>query len=256
MRVELRAQIRRILSSWDDVLALVLRISEARVGGGKKADKELEEQEKQEVLSATGVVWEGCDRLVKTIDEGVVGLVVKRAEEWRSVLLDAVQELKEWGEDIDEEESDGDEGVGSGDEQDEFADEDDIFGAANKLGKGDKELKEVLDRSVMRLKMVGVLYQALIKRRLKTFPQKDGKSDLMGVLEQLMRVLKAIPESVDELASAFYDLDETEARKVVERCCEEAKEAVGLVRQGWNGSDDEFTAWSGKWIAALDARGV
>ncbi|KAF2027408.1 hypothetical protein EK21DRAFT_71975 [Setomelanomma holmii] len=255
MRTEWKAQVRRLLGTWGDVLALVLRMAESRQNV-KGKDTGPTEGEKQDVLSATGVLWEACDALVKFCNDGVVGLVVKKAQELRATLLDAVEELKEWGEDI---EDDDDEAEGSDDE-------DDLFGASNKLGKDDKELKELLDTSVKKLKMVGMLYQALLKRRLKTYPAPttsattattNGTSEAAPrpaqKLDELMAILKAIPETVDDLASAFYDLDEDEAKETLEECCKEAKSAAELVKHSWTGSDDEFTAWSAKWIAALDA---
>lgn len=255
MRTEVRAQVRRLLGTWGDVLALVLKMAENRQNApvGRK-DTGPTESEKQDVLSATGVVWDACDALLKLCADGVVGLVIKKAGELRAVLLDAIEELKEWGEDV---EDDEDEAEGSDD------DEDDIFGASNKLGKDDKELKELLDTSVKKLKMIGMLYQALAKRRLKTFPSPAASTTANGTnghvanpsrkLDDLMALLKTIPETVDDLASAFYDLDEEEAKQTLEKCCTEAKSAVELVKQSWTGSDDEFTTWSGKWISALDA---
>lgn len=263
MRAELRAQVRQLLGTWNDVLALILRAAEGRgnlIGNGKGKDKGPTESEKQEILAATGVVWEACDALLKTCQEGVAGLLVKKAEEWRGVLLDAVEELKEWGEDV-AEDGDEDKAERSDDEDDEFGDEDEIFGAANKLGKDDKELKALLNTSVKKLKMIGMLYQALIKRRLKNFPKaaspttnsesSEPNSDPMANLEQLMTILKAVPESVDDLASAFYDLDEEEARKILDTTCEKAKNAADLVKQSWTGHDDEFTAWSEKWVVQV-----
>lgn len=127
-------------------------------------------------------------------------------------------------------------------------------------------LKELLDKSVKKLKLVGILYQALIKRRLKTYPvaaasTKTGTSK--GVesetsspgakLDELMTLLKTIPETVDDLASAFYDLDEDGVRELLEQGCKEAKSAAAVVKQSWAGIDDEYTAWSQKWIDAFDA---
>lgn len=282
MRAELRDQVRRLLGTWGDVLALVIGMAERRAaasstsGGGK--DTGPTESEKQDVLSATGVVWKACDALLKLCADGVVGLVARKAEQLRAVLLDAIAELKEWGEDVEDSDDDDEDKAGSGDEDDAnpFADEDDIFGAENKLGKGDVELKKLLDLSVKKLKMVGLLYQALIKRRLKTYPPvtvsdtppsshetpktETGKDKTAAppsplpsqTLDRLMTQLKSIPESVDDLASAFYDLDEQEAREGLEKCCAEAKSAVELVRVGWRGEEDEFSAWLGKWVDALD----
>ena len=168
--------------------------------------------------------------------------------------MDAVEELKEWGEDVVDDEEDA--GAASCDE------DDDLFGAANKLGKGDTEVKAVLDNSVKKLKMVGMLYQALIKRRLKSFPNvsvatvngetSETSQDPIETLDKLMDILKDIPDNVDDLASALYDLDEDEASSTLQKCLDNAKSAAKLVQQNWHGKDDEFTAWSGKWISALE----
>ena len=216
------------------------------------------------ILAATGVVWEGCDALVGLCEAGVVGLAVRRAEEWRGLLLDAVVEMREWGEEADED-GDGEEdgGEGSGEEEEGGLE---VFGAANRLGKGDGELRALLEASVRKLKTVAVLYQALVKRRLKTFPppfasppsSKDGGADAVAAaaqrvraLDELMVLLKSIPESVDDLASAFYDLDSDEARVLLKKCCDDAVRAATVVKQNWDGKDDEFTAWSGKWKDAM-----
>lgn len=269
MRVELRVQVRRLVGAWGDVLALVLSMAEKRKTLGGAKDKGPSEQEKKDVLSSTGVVWEVCDGLLKLCNGGVVELVLRKAQELRAVLLDAVEELKEWGEDVaDSDDEDEDKVEGSADEDDRFGDEDDFFGARNKLGKGDTELKALLDRSVKKLKMVGMLYQALGKRRLKTFPAAapastsaetaatngDGAIETPAErLDRLMQILKSIPDTVDDLASTFYELEQEDAEKELNKCCDEAKSAAELVKKSWTGTDDEFTAWSAKWAEALDA---
>jgi hypothetical protein len=265
MRNELRVQVKRLVSAWGDVLSMVLQMSEARKNLSGK-DKGPSEQEKQDVLASTGMVWEVCDELLKLCNGGVVDLVLKKAQQLRAVLLDAVEELKEWGEDVagsDEE----DNAEGSGDE-DAFGDEDDFFGARNKIGKDDKELKVLLDRSVKKLKMVGIMYQALGKRRLKTFPAVSPNSNPAAavsiddkfaietpaqILDRLMNILKSIPDTADDLASTFYELEQEEAESELTKVCNEAKNAVALVKKSWTGTDDEFTTWSVKWIEALDA---
>ncbi|KAI4707265.1 hypothetical protein J4E89_008205 [Alternaria sp. Ai002NY15] len=250
MRTEFKAQVRRLLGTWGEVLAMILKMAEKRQSA-KGKDTGPTESEKQEVLSSTGVLWDVCDALLKLCEDGVVGLVVKKAQEYRAVLLDAIEELKEWGEDVEDEE---DEAEGSDDE-------DEIFGASNKIGKDNKELKELLDTSVKKLKMIGMLYQALIKRRLKTYPASSTLEPTASTngstappckkLDALMNTLKTIPETVDDIAGAFYDLDEDEAKQTLDKCCSEANSAIELVRQSWAGEDDEFTAWSGKWASAL-----
>ncbi|KZM26960.1 uncharacterized protein EKO05_0004759 [Ascochyta rabiei] len=268
MRAELRVQVKRLVSAWGDVLSLVLAMAEKRKNLSGK-DKGPSEQEKQAVLSSTGVVWEVCDELLKLCNGGVMELVLKKAQQLRAVLLDAVEELKEWGEDVASSDDEDDKAEGSGDEEDEFGDEDDFFAAKNKLGKDDKELKVLLERSVKKLKMVGIMYQALGKRRLKSFPATapgvnpattaeiktvDAANETPAQkLDQLMQILKSIPDTVDDLASTFYELDQEEAETELKKLCDEAKSAVNLVEKSWTGADDEFTAWSAKWIEALDA---
>ncbi|EMD60780.1 hypothetical protein COCSADRAFT_97276 [Bipolaris sorokiniana ND90Pr] len=257
MRTEMRAQVKGLLASWSEVLSIVLSIAQKQ---GTKQGGSVTEAEKQQVLSATGMVWDACDGVEKLCKDGVVGLVVKKAQELRAVLLDAIEELKEWGEDVADDDDDDDEA--------ENSDQDDVFATENKLGKDDKELKALLDKSLKKLKMMGILYQALVKRRLKTYPAskaitEKGEGQAEGEvgeavqspsvkLSELMGVLKTIPETVDDIAAAFYDLDADEAQEMLDRCCGEAKTAVDLVRRSWSGQDDEFTAWSEKWVAALN----
>ncbi|KAF2633576.1 hypothetical protein BU25DRAFT_405441 [Macroventuria anomochaeta] len=266
MRVELRVQVKRLVGAWGDILALVLAMAEARKTLSGK-DRGPSEQERKDVLERTGVVWDVCDELLKLCNGGVVELVLKKAQQLRAVLLDAVEELKEWGEDVaDSDDEDEDKAEGSG--EDEFGDEDDFFGAKNKIGKDDKELKVLLDRSVKKLKMVGIMYQAVGKRRLKTFPaaapssnpattgatNRDAASETPAQrLDELMQTLKTIPDTVDDLASTFYELEQEEAEAELKKVCDEAKSAVELVKKSWTGTDDEFTMWSAKWIEALDA---
>ncbi|XP_014560539.1 hypothetical protein COCVIDRAFT_45973, partial [Bipolaris victoriae FI3] len=260
MRAEMRAQVKGLLASWSEVLSIVLSIAQKQ---GTKQGGSVTEAEKQQVLSATGMVWDACDGVEKLCKDGVVGLVVKKAQELRAVLLDAIEELKEWGEDVADDDDDND------DDEAEHSDQDDVFATENKLGKDDKELKALLDKSLKKLKMMGILYQALVKRRLKTYPASKALTEKGEVqeeqsgeeqatkspslkLSELMGVLKSIPETVDDIAAAFYDLDADEAQEMLDRCCAEAKTAVELVRTSWSGQDDEFTAWSEKWVAALD----
>ncbi|KAF2500420.1 hypothetical protein BU16DRAFT_547281 [Lophium mytilinum] len=257
-----RLAVRRVLNAWSELLALVGRVAE-RVQHGTtdatdrksgKVDKGVAEADRAAVLAATGVVWECCEAVEVVVADGVVGTVVRKAQEWRGVLVDAVNELKEWGEEEDDDEEE--EGVGSD------GDEDDLFGAGNKLGKGDSEMRRLLERSVKKLRMVGVVYQALVKRRLRTFPvtaptsaskaSKEGEVEVveksnMQTLDQLMALLKGIPETVDELASAFYDLDAEEAGKLLEKVCGDAVKAIQIVEKSWDGKEDEFSAWAGKW---------
>lgn len=258
MVAEVRARVRRVVV---EVRGLVGEVESqledvAQAGSSNGVNGDGEKREGRDPLATTGVVWEACDALSELATLGVVGLVVKKAEQYRATLLDAVAELKEWGEDEGDEE-DGEEGKWSGDdEEDDF---DNAFDAL-KLPRGQKELRAQLESALKKLKMVGMLYQALVKRRLKTFPFSgttagdwSGDAWSMGILDRVMETLKSIPESVDDLASAFYELDAVEAKKRLEECCKDAVAAKDLVAQNWEGEEDEFTTWSQKWNQALSS---
>ncbi|KAL5115070.1 hypothetical protein ACEQ8H_007045 [Pleosporales sp. CAS-2024a] len=247
MRTALRAQVRGVLGTWGHVLGLVLGMAEKRQGGTGN-DAGPSESEKQQVLAATGVVWEACEALLQLCNDGVVGLVVTKATELRATLLDAIAELKAWSEDM----------ADDHDDDDDDDDDDDLFDSINKLAQDDQGLKELADTSLKKLKTIGMLYQALIKRRLKTYPAASADSSSRAAssparkLDELMALLKAIPDTVDDLAGAFYDLDEDGAQGFLHEAKAQAKRAAELVKQNWAGGEDEFTAWSATWAAALE----
>jgi hypothetical protein len=248
---EAKLRVEAVMSAFGEVLDDVKKKAE----GGQLAVNA--QKTKDKTLASTGQVWGACDRLLELEKMGVVGCVVKKVEEFRSLLKDAIEELKEWGEDAEEQ----DEGfVGSGDEGDRDSVED-MFSAANKLPSHREDLKELLTESLRRLKLVDMQFQALAKRRLKTFPYKPPPwenaetskvaSDRLQKLDALVALLRAIPDAVDDLANGFYELDVDEVKTVLEKVCDDAKSAAALVEHSWDGKDDEYTAWVRKWKDAM-----
>ncbi|KAI9659996.1 MAG: hypothetical protein M1821_001348 [Bathelium mastoideum] len=204
-----------------------LQVVDARVGGGGR-----------DAVASTGVGWEACDAVVEVVEMGLKGVVVKKVEEWREVLKDAAEELKEWGED--------------GEVGEDRDDMDNIFGV-DKLPKGHEELRTQLDVSLKKVKLVVTLYQAIIKRRLKTLPAaSDIDATITHRVDGLAAKLKDLPDMVDEMASSFYDLDEKQAQKNLDAFGQEAQAAIRIVSRNWQGQEDEFTEWSGKWLDVFD----
>lgn len=213
-------------------------------------------------LSATGVVWESCDSLAELKILGVSGLAVQKAEEWRETVRDAAEELQEWadGGDLESEGQDalfdsGDEGV-EGDENDSL---NGIFNAANSLPADRGELRELVGRAVEKLKKVEILYKALVKRRLKPYKgvaaaavvgEGENKSSA-EYLDEILDGLKALPDSVDDMVSTFYDLEEEAAKAALDECLEKARGIAVLARLNYDGEEDEFSTWSKKWIEAV-----
>jgi hypothetical protein len=209
-------------------------------------------------LSTTGVVWESCDSLAELKVLGTGGLAVQKAEELRETVRDAAEELQEWadGGDLETEGQDalfdsGDEGV-EGDDNDSL---NGIFNAANSLPADRVELKELVGKAVEKLKKVEILYKALVKRRLKTYKgiaaAEEGKKSSAEYLDEVMDGLKALPDSIDDMASTFYDLEDDAAKTALDECLEKAREIAVLARLNYDGEEDEFSTWSQKWIDAV-----
>ena len=251
MEAEVKARVRRVLRELqmllEEVRSLALGNAPGGVRGGAGRDS----------LSSTGLVWEACDALTELGVLGIAGLAVRKAEEWRDTLKDAIEEMREWaeGEDTDTEGhdellDDADEGVDG--DRDSLLEE--IFNAANSLPKDRVDLKVLVGVAEGKLKRVVLLYNALLKRRFKTFVG-GGEGDETNVdrLDAAMGSLRCIPHQVDELASCFYDLDEARAKAMLEKCTNEARTAALVMESSWSAEkkEDEFTAWSKKWIDAV-----
>lgn len=209
-------------------------------------------------LSATGVVWESCDALIELKTLGIAGLAVQKAEQWRDTIKDAIEELQEWteGEDLETEgpndplfDSD-DEGV-AGDDNDSF---NDIFNAANSMPADRPELKELVEQAIEKLKKVEILYKALVKRRLKAYKSVAAEAEKKSsaeYLDEVMDLLKEVPDLVDDLASMFYDLEEKSAKDALSACVTKARETATLAKLDYEGKEDEFSTWSKKWMEAV-----
>ncbi|KAG4443160.1 hypothetical protein IFR05_001392 [Cadophora sp. M221] len=215
-------------------------------------------------LVMTGTVWQACDAVIELKQLGIAGLLIKKAEQYRATLKDALEELQEWG----EEESDGEDGdTGSGDEDDAQAAVDDMFDNQRHIPSEDPEkIRPRLERSLKQLRLLSLMYQAVVKRRFKTlskfpFPgpatengnEPNGTPDTIGCLNAVLDLMKSIPDIVDELASAFYELDGKEIDKRMGQCSITGLEVVRPLSKNWKGEDDEFTVWMEKFQLAIKA---
>jgi hypothetical protein len=213
-------------------------------------------------LANTGVVWQACDELMDLQNLGIAGLVVKKAEQYRDTLKDALEELEEWGEETsDDEGEDGNADEADDDEdgientaQDEI---DDLFGSQRHISADDPaKIRDRLISSVRRLKLIVLMFQAIIKRRFKTLPplphpplptELEEKSPenpgIIQCLDNVLDMLKQIPDLTDELANAFYELDDKEIDKYMEQCFFKGFGAVEMLIDNWEGQNDEFSTW-------------
>ena len=216
-------------------------------------------------LASTGVVWEACDAVIELKALGVTGLMIKKAEEYRDLLRDALEELQEWGEQASDDEDGEDHGVHGSEDEGEGAGPismaqdavDELFASQRHIPSEDPDkIRPRLDSSQKRLRMIILMYQAVVKRRFKTLPalphpelplelraESDEDPGIVQCLDEVLDVMKKLPEITDELASAFYELDGPEVDKRMDECFFAGFAAAELLIKDWEGQEDEFSTW-------------
>ncbi|KAL4937400.1 hypothetical protein BDV06DRAFT_203003 [Aspergillus oleicola] len=236
-----------------------LLAKEVQVVADEKADKKsLDKTEKDTVTVAAGRVWDTCDVLVDIAAKGVIGFVVRRAEEYRDLLRDAVEEIEQWDPEEDDDFFDdllGEEGPGAGkdrddDDGDDEDDEDEDI-AAQQARKKD---------ALRILKPVAQIYPAIISNRLKEGPASLAPANV-GTLESLLKNLQQIPNHIDEVAGALYEDDVEKYASQLKKAKGCAFKAIELVTLPWasklnsNAQDDagdKFTTWSKTWTKVIE----
>ncbi|KAL1867069.1 hypothetical protein Daus18300_006468 [Diaporthe australafricana] len=218
-------------------------------------------------LMATGVLWGVCDEVINFANLGVVGHLVHRAEHFRDTLKDVMEELKEWSEEQDEDDDDDDdsddgEAAHEQDVQDLAEDMnnthistqamiDDLMNSHTVIPRDDPDkIRDRLDSTLRRLRLTVLLFQALIKRRLKTLPKlplvSPGESLVVSRLDEVLPLLRKMADRFNSLAVAFYDLDPAEITRLMDQCFFDAFAVSELLAKPWAGQKDEFTEWVAK----------
>ncbi|KAK0120357.1 hypothetical protein ONS95_011760 [Cadophora gregata] len=257
---ELKYQVSRVMKEFETLVKAIpldgkILSDDAKNGTGATKGKGS--------LAMTGTVWQACDAVIELRNLGITGLVIRKAEQYRATLRDALEELQEWGEEESDEEKDGQ--AESGDEDDAQAAVDDIFGSQRYIPSEDPmKIRPRLESSLKRLKLLSLMYQAVVKRRFKTIPksplpdprteegkQANGNPNILSSIDQVLEVMKDIPDIVDELASAFYELDVKEIDKRMDQCFFSGFPTLQLLNKNWKGQEDEFTTWVQKFQVAI-----
>jgi hypothetical protein len=194
-------------------------------------------------LAGTGAVWDACEQVMALKTLGIAGLCIKKAEQYRDLLKDALEELQEWGdEEGSDAESEEDENAEQEDEDNAQNIADTIFSPPRHIPPTDPTLlRPRLETTLHRTRLLVLLYSALIKRRFKTLPASDASR--IPVIDAVLRTLQKLPSAADELASAFYELDPGLVDARMREFFETGKEAASMMGRDWEGREDEFTAW-------------
>ncbi|KAL4915184.1 hypothetical protein BDW62DRAFT_131492 [Aspergillus aurantiobrunneus] len=242
---------------------LSLLVKEVQVVAEEKADKEsLEQSEKDTITIAAGRVWDTCDVLVDISAKGVIGFVVRRAEEYRDLVRDAVEEIEGW--DPDEEGDEFFDDLLGDDEGLTAADDTKTSGTNNGEDNNEEEGSAALHtrkKDALRiLKPIAQIYPAIILNRLKKAPVSLALSDIK-TLESLMKSLRQIPDHIDEVAGALYEEDLNRYVCQLGHTKDCASKAIELVVLPWGpkqissdqeSAGDKFTSWSKTWTKVIE----
>lgn len=215
-------------------------------------------------IATTGLLWSVCDEVISFANMGAAKHLVHRAEHFRDTIKDVMEELKEWSEEQDDDDDDG----GDDDDTHEGAVNnlatdlsnvnistqdmlDDFMNSESTIPRDDPEkIRERLESTLRRLRLTVLLYQALIKRRLKTLPKlplsSATDSIIVSRLDEVMPLLRKLSDRVNSLALAFYDLDSDEINRLMDQCFFDAFAVSELLAKPWTEKEDEFTNWVAK----------
>ncbi|POS80121.1 hypothetical protein DHEL01_v201493 [Diaporthe helianthi] len=219
-------------------------------------------------IMATGVLWNVCDEVINFANLGVVGHLVARAEHFRDTLKDVMEELKEWSEEQeDEDDDDDDKSDDAAEVQDQDVQDlaqgvsnthistqamiDDLMNSHTTIPRDDPEkIRDRLDSTLRRLRLTVLLFQALIKRRLKTLPKlplaSEDDSVVVSRLDEVLPLLRKMTDRFNSLAVAFYDLDSAQITRLMDQCFFDAFAVSELLAKPWAVQKDEFTDWVAK----------
>lgn len=203
-------------------------------------------------VATTGVLWAAADDVIKLANQGVAEFFVQKVTSWRDTLQDVMEELKEWG---DEEPDDDDDDDDTAHEYDDDVDNtqqmiDDFMSGQGAIPKDDPDsIRPRLESSIRRIRLVLLLYQAVIKRRVKklpVFPITASDSTVTKRLDEAAAVLNKLPDGFTDLAAAFYELDADAIDESMDQCFLDAFASSELFSHTWTGERDEFSDWAEK----------
>lgn len=212
----------------------------------------------RDILASTGVLWAECDKMVALALEGVTKLAAEKVEQYHDLLKDAIAELEQWDPDEDSE-SDTD-SVASNKSNPSSARPRDTPLERSLQDLSASAIPALRKQTLGTLRVIRVLYPALVKRRILTFPNIDStakaeslpSSSQMRSLDRVVNHTQQFTEETDEIAGALYAGDEEEVDDRLTNLAEMSKTCVEGIRIDWSGHEDEFSSWAEKWMMRLE----
>ena len=203
----------------------------------------VKDNEGRATLQYTGQLWESCDFMINLAEKGLVFYASVKVTEYKELVDDALKELEEWISEV------ADEG------EDSFGVPDMSVPIMNDTARA--YVKNVLKK----LKLIGMLYPPLLKRRIRRFPEINGStspeqlptSKQVADLDTLIAYTQLFQEEMDSIAETLYmNGMGKEADIRVGIIIDYAKKALATTAKSWDGEHDEFTAWSEKWLVKIN----
>ena len=238
------------------VRALVDMIEEVFSGSGNVNN--------EKVMLVVGKVYTICDLVTELADKGVPGVFLKKVKDWTALMEDALAELKEWSEDIDEDACE--DGDSADDDAESEAERHEALeellaglsiGSSKRLPGHRTDLINLLTESLRRMDLVIKLCQAMSKRRVKKFPfqlppfeSKDieiQRAKDITALNDMTLEVEQMQCDIDELAAAFYELNVDLVRSFITKLSRDAEGIAQRAAVNWDGKEDDFTVWTQTW---------
>jgi hypothetical protein len=263
------------VETFDTAMRKVVIRSETTTNSKAIASK-VQESEKEELYILAGKVFDVCKTTAKFTRDGVAKCLLDRTKEAIDLLHDALEEVRDWSEDVDEESLSGGEDDDDDDDADSEAGDintrvagltiDHDIEDVKRLPIHRSDLRDLLSETNRRVDLITKLYLAASKRRIKKFPDPklsitpaSGAADELHVrnmkrLDEIVTGVEDTSEEMDELAHAFYQLDEIEVKDRLLQMTKTASSVAGKVKTDWEGSEDEFTVWVGKWQGLIERK--
>lgn len=201
-------------------------------------------QQHGKILAATGMLWETCDAMTQLASTGLSALAIEKLNDSHSLLKDAIAELEEWDPNKDENDSDSDTNPDDSDP----------------LPTLPSQTPQLLNLTLRLLRQIRLLYPAIKKRRLSTFPPLTlltssplPSPSQIQTIDIILTALADFSSAADELACALYSYDDKEVLRLLSCLRAQACDCIRLVMLDWRGEEDSFSIWVRKWVEVIRA---
>lgn len=201
-------------------------------------------QQHGRILAATGMLWETCDAMTQLASTGLSALAIEKLNNFHSLLKDAIAELEEWDPNKDDDDSDTDSNPDDSDP----------------LPILQSQTPQLLNLTLRLLRQIRLLYLAIKKRRLSTFPpltllssSPPPSPSQIQTIDIILTALADFSSAADEIACALYSHDDKGVLRLLSCMRAQACDCIRLVMMDWRGEEDSFSIWVRKWVEVISA---